>query len=302
MENKSVPDIIVSICTRCLSVLETADRNLLQKGCLSMTLIVTSIVLVGATVLNVDSTELFYYNPPASDRQDLQYRMRGAGSIPRELGEKLLTSDEGKQLGADSLVVVVNEGFSIVRRHLRELVAQTHGIAEENDNLGGTIPPPKEHNPDYRGGGPSEEEAPFWPPLGDGLVAFSYPGRPVSPTREYQLTSKAYNRLESVEGYSEVRIRISDGTALLGKKATVLQLRRRDYSKERGRLGHTPFPLPFIKDQKRFLLVTDTEVALVEQLKQRIPGTVARYFVPDFHRRPEFWPPMLASMKEAARK
>jgi hypothetical protein len=267
-----------------------------------MTLIVTSLVLVGAAVLNVDSTELFYYNPPASDREDLQYRMRGAGSIPRHLGEKLLTSDERKQLGADSLVVVVNQEFPIVRRHLRELVAQIHGIAEENDNLGGTIPPPKEHRPDYHGGGPSDEEYPSWPPLGDGLVVFSDAGSPFSSTREYQFTSQPYNRLESVDGYSEVRVRITDATTLLGKKATVLQLRRRDYSKERARLGHTPFPLPFIQDKSRFLLVTDTEVAMVEQLKQRIPGMVTRYFVPDSHRRPEFWPPMLASMREAVGK
>lgn len=262
-----------------------------------MTAAVTSALVIAAVLFNVDGSELFYYDPPPSDRDVLKYLSRGAGSIPRELGEKILTLDKEGTLRADSVVVVVTAEFTIVKNHLRSLVSKELGVAEEHDSSQGQIPPPKRRRPDYQGGGGSAEQPP-WPPLGDGLAVFGNPISDKASPREYELTSQPYNRLDSVDGSSEVRIRISDGNALLGAVATVIQIRRLDYSKERARVGHTPFPLPY-KEKWRFILVTNTEVELVEQLQQRIPGLTSRYFVPDFKRKKKFWPPMLAGMKEA---
>lgn len=253
------------------------------------------LLLLPGALLNVDATQLSYFDPQGSDRTDLSYRRHGAGSIPRELGEKLLTQ-ETHALGADSLIVIANQEYSILQRHLRALLEERWGIAEEYDSAAGAIPKPKEERSPYLG-----VEYPAWPPLGEGLSVFNDIAKQDGSPREYQLTSKPYNRLESFEGYSEVRIRITDGKSLLGKDVTIFQVRRRDYSKERARLHHSiPIPLPY-KEYLAFTVVTDTEVALIEQLKQRIPGLVVRYFVPGNRMREKsYLEDFLASLRRAA--
>ena len=117
-------------------------------------------------------------------------------------------------------------------------------------------------------------------PAGQGHSVFNDLVKPVNPPNEYELISQPYNRVESHEGHSELRIRVTDGKGLLGKKVTLLQIRRRDYSKERARLHHAlPIPLPY-REYRSFTIVTDTEVKIVESLKQQAPDVVARYFVP----------------------
>jgi len=231
-------------------------------------------VLAGSPVLSYDTTELPYFDPQGSERTALSYRSHGSGSIPLEIGEKLLT-EETHALGADSLVVLVNQEYDSARNQILSLVSDKYGIAVEHDTEAGPIPRPKEEQPPYRG-----IEYPVWPPLGDGLAVFNDLAKLVSLPKEYELTSRPYNRIESVEGYSQLRIRVTDGRGLLGKKVTLLQVRRRDYSKERARLHHAlPIPLPY-KEYSAFTVVTDTEVALIESLRQRVPGLIIRYFLP----------------------
>lgn len=253
-----------------------------------MLLVAALLLAAGAPLLSFDATELHYFDPQGSDRTSLSYLSHGSGSIPLELGEKLLTK-ETHALGADSLVVVVNQEYAIIREQIRALVVDRHGIAEEHDTEAGPIPKPKEEQPPYQG-----IEYPFWPLLGDGLAVFNDLAKPVSLPKEYELTSRPYNRIESVEGYSQLRIRVTDGNGLLGKQVTLLQIRRRDYSKERARLHHAlPIPLPY-REYLAFTVVTDTEVNIVENLKWRVPGVVIRYWVPS-HRigeqsyREDFW-------------
>ena len=125
-----------------------------------MMLLDAFVATVAAIVLNVGSTELFYYDPPDSERSSLQYRTRGSGSIPLEHGEKLVMRDEAAKLNADSLIVVVNQEYSTIKANMRELVARKLGIAEEHENLNGAIPSPKEHLSEYLGGGSGDDEAP----------------------------------------------------------------------------------------------------------------------------------------------
>ena len=121
--------------------------------------------------------------------------------------------------------------------------------------------------------------------------------------KEYQLTSKPYNRLEDIAGYSEVRIRVTDGKELLGKRATVLQVRRRDYSKERARLHHSiPIPLPY-KESLTFSIVTNTEVAMIEAVPRQLPGLVVRYFVSNIRMGDKsYLEDFLISLKKARRR
>jgi hypothetical protein len=66
--------------------------------------------------------------------------------------------------------------------------------------------------------------------------------------REYQLTSQLYNKIESLNGFSQEVIRVSDGSTVYDQPVTILQLTRTDRSREwarRGNLrGRIPFSLP----------------------------------------------------------
>jgi hypothetical protein len=231
-------------------------------------------VLAGSPVLSYDATELPYFDPQGSERTALSYRSHGSGSIPRELGEKVLT-EEIHEFGAKYLIALVSREYALVQEQLRLLVRERIGVAEEYDRSAGPIPKPIEERPPYSG-----VEYPVWPPLGEELSLFNDLAKDVHPPQEFQLTTQPYNRLESVEGFSEARIRISDGETLLGKNVTILQINRRDYSKERARFNHAmPIPLPY-KENSAFTVVTDTEVALIESLRQRVPGLIIRYFLP----------------------
>ena len=62
------------------------------------------VFLAGSPLLSFDAAELPYFNPQGSDRTSLNYRYHGSGSIPRELGKKLLTQ-EIRVLGADTFQI-----------------------------------------------------------------------------------------------------------------------------------------------------------------------------------------------------
>jgi hypothetical protein len=229
------------------------------------------VLLAGSPLLSFDAAELSYFNPQGSDRTSLSYRYHGSGSIPLELGEKLLTEASG----ADTLIVVVNGEYSAVQEQVLRLIAQEVGIAEEQSNSSGLTGKQSEQQPSFENEYPTQ-----WPPLGVGLSIFSDVAHHFNRPREYQLTSRPYNQLKDIEGYSEVRIRVTDGKELLGKDVTILQIGRRDYSMERARFHHSmPIPL-WYKERHVFTVVTDTEVMLIEKLKQRIHGLVIRYIVP----------------------
>lgn len=239
-----------------------------------MLLLAALLLAAGAPLVSLDAAELHYFDPQGSDRTSLSYLSHGSGSIPLELGEKLLTM-ETHVLGADSLIAVVNREYGSARDQIRSLVSEKYGIAEEHDTALGAIPKPKEEQPPYPG-----LMYPYWPPLGAGLAVFDDIAKATKIPREYEVTSQPYNRIEELEGYSVLRIRITDGEGLLGKKVAVLQIRRHDYSKERARLHHVlPIPLPY-KEYRAFTVVTNTEVDFVESLKQRASGVVVRYWVP----------------------
>lgn len=231
-------------------------------------------LLAGSPLLSFDAAELPYFNPQGSDRTSLSYLYHGSGSIPLELGEKLLTQ-ETQALGADTLIVLVNREYSVVQEQVRRLIAQEVGIAEEQHNSPGLTGKQSEQQPSFENEYPTQ-----WPPLGVGLSIFSDVAHQFNRPREYQLTSLAYNQLEFIEGYSEVRIRVTDGKELLGKDVTILQIGRRDYSLERAHLHHSiPIPL-WYKERRVFTVVTDTEVMRIEKLKRQIYGLGIRYFVP----------------------
>jgi len=241
-----------------------------------MLILAAIVLLAGSPLLSFDAAELPYFNPQGSDRTSLNYLYRGSGSIPRELGEKLLTQ-ETQAIGSDTLIVLVNGEYTAVQEQVRRLIAQEAGIAEEQNNSPGLTGKHPEQQPSYL-----ENEYPTkWPPLGVGLSIFSDVAHHFNHPREYQLTSRPYNQIEAIDGYSEVRIRVTDGKELLGEDVTILQIGRRDYSMERARLHHSiSIPL-WYKERRVFTVVTDTEVTLIEKLKQGIHGLTIRYFVPN---------------------
>ena len=49
-----------------------------------MMLALAPLVLFASSLLNVDASELSYFNPQGSERTDLNYESHGAGFIPRD--------------------------------------------------------------------------------------------------------------------------------------------------------------------------------------------------------------------------
>lgn len=263
-----------------------------------MTLISLPIMIFAVPVFIAEPSSLLYFNPQGDDRTPLNYATKGLSSIPRELGEKVLMSEGSLRVHADTIVVVLDKEYASIQKELRKLVEEKIGIRHEHDTLSGHISDPEKEPSPYD----DTIEYPAWPPLGDGLDRFRHTARQFAPPREYQLTSHPYNRIESIEGYSRLRIRVTDAQELLGKGLTIVQIRRRDFSKERARLHHAlPIPLPY-REIHAVSLVTDTEVALIEQLKQRLPGLSISYFLPGlgstFEEREELW----ASFEQAVKR
>jgi hypothetical protein len=231
------------------------------------------VVVVASLTVNVDAVSLPYFDPQGSERTSRNYAIHGAGSIPRELGERIVASDASQREIAHTLIALVNKEFTIVQAELRRLIDMKMGIEMEHVNTTQAIPEAKERWPEHRG-----PELPPWPPLGEGLRVVGGTAIKLGRVREYQLETRRYNRLASVQGHSIVRMRVSDARSVLGERITVVQVRRRDYSREWFRVWHLGIPLPF-KEEYASTLVTNTEVALIDQLYERIPGVMIRYFV-----------------------
>jgi hypothetical protein len=242
-------------------------------------LMVAPFILFAASTIYTDASSLPYFNPQGDERSWWNYAWMGLGSIPRELGEKVLRDEQASALYAVNLVILVNAEYTFVLNELRNVLSDKMGIAREMDGVHGNL---GERHP-WKKTTRERFDGAAWPPLGVGLVAFQSLGMRFDPPIESVLMSRPYNRTEKVTGFSELSLRISDGRGVFGKTVTVIQMTRHDSSKEWFKLGHLglpPIPLPF-KVQEDRNLVTDTEIALIEQLKNRLPTSPAvRYFVP----------------------
>ena len=194
-----------------------------------------------------------------------------SSSILREQGEQLLLMNaESPAYRTTHVIALVSKDYRSVREELRGLVLTRWGILEEHDNATSQIqePPPHIVRDDL-----------YWPILGEGLMRLSEPNSFLK-TQEYQLTSQPYNHVASINGHSKVVIRVSDGTGLLGSEVTILQVTRSDRSREWARSSfHGLFPLPYKEERTSMGVVTSTEIALIEGLKERFPGIAIRYFV-----------------------
>jgi hypothetical protein len=254
---------------------EGADAEKRKGRFLPMSLSLLSAVLLSTAVMNVEVDALPYVAPPSPWWPSYSYVFSRGNSILREQGERLLLRDKDPDdaYGTYAVIVLVNAKYERVRATLQELVAARWGILEEQENAVGPIsmkPPTSDIvNENLR-----------WPILGEGLARLR--GSASSQmAQEYQLTSQPYNKIESVKGYSQAVIRISDGAPLFDRSVTVLQVTRTDWSREWARTQelHWIFPLPYKEDRQSVGIVTSTEIALIEELKPHLPGVAIRYFL-----------------------
>lgn len=234
-----------------------------------------SAVLLSTALMNVEVDSLPYVDPPSPWWPSYSYVFSRGNSILREQGEKLLLRDKDPDdaYGTYAVIVLVNAKYERVRDTLQELVTARWGILEEQENAVGPIsmkPPTVD----------IVNENLHWPILGEGLVRLSGQAS-TRMAREYQLTSQPYNKIKWLHGFSQVVIRVSDGSALFDQPVTTLQVTRTDHSREWARTQdlHWIFPLPYKEDRRSVGIVTSTEITLVEDLKQHIPGVAIRYFV-----------------------
>jgi hypothetical protein len=232
--------------------------------------ILASAILIAAAVLNVEADFLPYYDPPSPWVPSYSYAFKGASSILREQGERLLLTDSDSPHRATYVIVLINRRFDEVYSELRSLVRERWGISEEHNNARGRIPtaPGQIVRADLE-----------WPILGEGL-SFLQASESAITARECQLISQRYNNVASLNGYSQAVIRVSDGAEVFQSSVTILQLTRSDWSQEWVRSGfHGLFPLPYKEERRSLGVVTSSEIALIEELKEDHPRTTIRYFV-----------------------
>jgi hypothetical protein len=239
-----------------------------------MSLSLVSAIVLSTAMMNVEVDSLPYLDPPSPWWPSYSYPFRGGDSILREQGEKLLLNNaEPRPYGTEAVIVLVNAEYERVRDAVRGLLEARWGILDEQEDATGHITMT-----------PAARELVYvelnWPILGKGLKRLSDQAS-TRTAREYQLTSQPYNKIESLDGFSQVLIRVSDGAALFDQPASILQLTRTDRSREWARSGefHGIFPLPYKETRWNVGIVTSTEIGLIEDLKKQIPGLAIRYFV-----------------------
>ncbi|TKB75934.1 MAG: hypothetical protein E8D46_00875 [Nitrospira sp.] len=239
-----------------------------------MSLSLLSVIVLSTAVMNVEVDALPYLDPPSPWWPSYSYALRGGSSILREQGEKLLLNEvEPDPYGINAVIVLIDAEYDWVRNAVRGLVEARWGILDEQEN----ITRPIKMKP-----ATAEiiHEALHWPILGEGLVRLSDQAS-MKTAREYQLTSQPYNKIESLRGFSQVVIRVSDGATLFDQPVTILQVTRTDRLWEWAREFHGLIPLPYKEERWSVGIVTSTEITLIEDLKKQMPGLSIRYFLSD---------------------
>lgn len=186
-------------------------------------------------------------------------------SIPIESNERVVL--ERSYLPARWVVVVFDKPFDGIHHAVRSVIAGSMGVASESDvrRLKGQFRTPQLNDPKD-------------PIFGDALEDFQAVLPSFHESREYRLLSKPYNILDVATTYSQSEWRLVDGQLLFGQPSTVLIIARTDRSREWAR-SHLGFFWPF-KDDAVHLLVTSTEIALVERVSEIAQVGCAQYFVP----------------------
>jgi hypothetical protein len=244
-----------------------------------MSLSLLSAMVLSTALMNVEADSLSYLDPPSPWWPSYSYAFSGGNSILREQGERLLLR-ETEPLGYRTYAVIalVNAEYERVRDMLRRLVTEKWGVIEEQYNAAGPIQmgPPRMGPPAVN----IVNENLRWPILGEGLAHLAGQ-RSLKAVREYQLTSQPYNQIKSLNSFSQVVMRVSDGSTLFDHPVTILQVTRTDRSREWARTHdfHGIIPLPYKEEWWSVGIVTSTEITLIEEVKQHLPGASIRYFV-----------------------
>lgn len=226
-----------------------------------------NIFLLLMTLLSFTSDSLNFVDP--KDNEKRARRVWGAQAIPLANGEKLLTFDPEFNR-ASQVVVLINAPYDSAKKRVHEFVAKRLGIATEGEFLNQNIGIFREGEPRSKG---MFRKLLF----GNGFVDFENIGIRVRQPKEYQIKSNRYNHVESISGTSELRLRLADGRSLFGRPCALMVVYRVDRSRQYGRYYDIPLPLIVSVEDD---LVTNTEIAFIEELASTISNVKPRYFVP----------------------
>lgn len=241
-----------------------------------------ALILAGAILsgdnesLSVDSESLKYYDPPTLSWWPSYSPF---SCIARNQQEKVLlwNSDTTQYvMRATSLLALVNVPYSQVKQAIRDIIEVSLDIGQEHESVMTDIPKPETEHPPYIGA-----EVGNWPETGSGLTCLGK-GLSFPKPLEYEITSRPYNNIDSIDGFSVLRLRVIEAKGLLDKEATIIELRRRDYCRDWALAGHSihiAIPLPW-KESRAFTIITEKEVALIERLSTKFDEISIRYFVP----------------------
>ncbi|TAN61680.1 hypothetical protein EPN18_06210 [bacterium] len=100
--------------------------------------------------------------------------------------------------------------------------------------------------------------------------------------KESSFDSKKYNIINE-KTYSVLSLRIADGQDVFGVNCTLVYMHRLDYSRGWLREFHTGIPIP-IRGDGTSSVITNTEVNIIEQLKQKMSIKNSAYFFPNDER------------------
>lgn len=249
--------------------------------------------LVLLVALNVDIASGVFFDPKANEKK-YKSEVPLADSIPLELGEEILLQTNG--VPATSVVILISEPYEKVRHELVDFLARKVGVASQGEI---DIHADREKASSEA----NEQIGKGWPLFGDGFRALQVLGMRLDPPKEYQIISQRYNQVEKLSGYSQMKLRISDGKQLFNKDFTVIVMRRHDRSREWAAISELRIPLPFKEEVENFL-VTSTEIGFLQDYvvaggdKAKI-----KYFVPfPGYKDKEYWLDFMTSIQAAAKE
>jgi hypothetical protein len=204
--------------------------------------------------------------------------------LPLHSEEKVLLNKNGSL--ATSILIPVNTSYERVRDTFKAILTGRMGIFMMEEVISAEY----SKKPDS---GDKEVDSIIWKRRNQLKAS----GINIGIIRQFLIRTNQYNLLRDIKGYSLLNIKIIDGKDIFNKECVLILMRRTDYWRDWGREYHTGIPIP-IKGPMEIDCITDTELKMVEELKNKLGIKKMRHFIPETPYSPLLDVDMMKAIKE----
>jgi len=219
-----------------------------------------------------------------------QWRRQWGYPTPVETGEKLLLKKNGYL--AESIVYLINGNYETVRDEMRKIVAGKMGIASENETV---------TNEYIKSLSTLTRDAELESIRRREFNELNTMGIKIGKFRQYKMETNKYNKIKKYSAYSVLVVKIIDGRDVFNKECTLIVMTRTDHWRDWAREHNTNIWIP-IKGWGEKEVITNTEIGMAEELKDRIEIKDLKYFIPESKYFPLLNVDMMKAIKEEVDK